>query len=160
LILAGPIDEAYHASLKMLPEYACVDYRGVVEPEEVASIMTECFAGTSLLLDVGQYWKDDALPTKVYEYMMAGIPTIASASPAIREAIAVDRFGLCVDPEDIQSVTAAILQLRDDPGIANEMGENGRRTVIEKYNWAIEEKRLLELYAVLSGGMCRVRGEK
>jgi hypothetical protein len=26
------------------------------------------------------------------------------------------------------------------------MGENGRRAVVEKYNWGVEEKKLIKLY--------------
>ena len=56
---------------------------------------------------------------------------------------------LCVDPEDIDAVAAAVRSLLDDPGRSRQMGERGYRAVMEKYSWANEEKKLLALYEEL-----------
>ena len=44
-------------------------------------------------------------------------------------------------------IAAAIDRLVEEPELAQRMGENGRKAVLEKYNWPVEEKKLLDLYA-------------
>ena len=41
------------------------------------------------------------------------------------------------------------MELINDPQRAQTLGKNGKRAVDAKYNWANEEKKLLELYANL-----------
>ena len=43
----------------------------------------------------------------------------------------------------------SIDRLVENPELAWNMGENGRRAVHEKYNWDIEERKLLSLYEEL-----------
>ena len=87
----------------------------------------------------------------MFEYMSAGLPVIASDFPLWREIIAGNDCGLLVDPEDPQAIADAIDTLVNDPEMARRMGENGARTVREKYNWDIEEKKLLALYEEIAG---------
>ena len=56
---------------------------------------------------------------------------------------------MTVDPLDPKSIAGAIKRLLSDPA-AEEMGENGRRLVLEKYNWAQEEQVLLAVYEELA----------
>lgn len=88
----------------------------------------------------------DAQPNKMFEYMSAGIPVIASNFPLWREIIEGNQCGLCVDPMDPKAIAAAIDYLIDHPDEARQMGINGRTAVLEKYNWSIEEKKLINLY--------------
>ena len=44
----------------------------------------------------------------------------------------------------------AINYILNNPKEAKKMGENGRKMVIEKYNWDIEKKKLIDLYQELS----------
>ena len=83
--------------------------------------------------------------------MSAGIPVIASDFPLWRSIIDAAQCGICVDPLEPQEIADAIDYLVDNPDIATNMGENGRIAVNEKYNWAIEEKKLFKLYDDLLG---------
>ncbi len=88
----------------------------------------------------------DAQPNKMFEYMSAGIPVIASDFPLWREIIEGCGCGICVDPLDPKKIAEAIDYLVDNPEIARRMGENGRKAVYDRYNWDVEEKKLLALY--------------
>ena len=57
--------------------------------------------------------------------------------------------GICVDPHDPHAIANAINTLVNNPDKARQMGENGRRAVKEKYNWATQEQTLLNLYKTL-----------
>jgi len=70
--------------------------------------------------------------------------------PFMRRSVQQDDFGIAVDPADVQAVAQAIGAILSDPQRAQQMGENGRQAVLQKYNWDIELKKLLELYDSLS----------
>jgi glycosyltransferase involved in cell wall biosynthesis len=92
----------------------------------------------------------ESLPVKMFEYMAAGIPVIASDFPLWRDILERNHCGVCVDPADPAAIAAAIDYFVLNPGAARRMGENGRRAVLEKYNWSIEEKKLCDFYAALA----------
>lgn len=103
--------------------------------------------GVAILLDRGQYHKADNLPTKVYEYMQKGLPVIIYNSEYVKRVLKEYKFGIAVDPENVDQIANAIKYLCTHPKEAIEMGRNGRRAVLEKYNWQKEEKKLIRLYA-------------
>lgn len=91
----------------------------------------------------------DALPVKMFEYMAAGVPVIASNFPLWREIVEGNECGLCVDPLDPLAIAQAIDFLVTHPKEAECMGRNGQRAVAKKYNWTIEQTKLLLFYAEL-----------
>lgn len=91
----------------------------------------------------------DAQPNKMFEYMSAGLPVITSSFPLWREIVEGNDCGVCVDPLDPAAIAAAIDRFVENPAEARRQGDNGRRAVVEKYNWAAEEKKLLALYEQL-----------
>jgi glycosyltransferase involved in cell wall biosynthesis len=88
----------------------------------------------------------EALPTKMFEYMAAGIPVIASHFPLWKEIVEGNRCGICVDPLNPEEMGAAIRYIMKNREEAQQMGENGRKAVLEKYNWETESQILIELY--------------
>lgn len=88
----------------------------------------------------------DAQPNKMFEYMSAGVPVIASNFPLWREIVDGNGCGECVDPLDPAAIAKAIDRVVCDPILAKRMGENGRQAVENKYNWAAEELKLQSFY--------------
>jgi glycosyltransferase involved in cell wall biosynthesis len=86
----------------------------------------------------------------MFEYMSAGIPVIASRFPLWQEIIEKNHCGLCVDPLNPQEIAEAIEYLVANPKEAEEMGRNGQRAVESRYNWSVEEARLIQFYQSLS----------
>jgi len=111
---------------------------------EVQQVLSRSIAGLVVLHPCRNYI--DALPIKMFEYMAAGIPVIASNFPLWREIIEGDKCGICVDPLDSGAIAEAIQWIADHPGEAKRMGKNGQKAAKEKYNWKTEEKKLLTLY--------------
>lgn len=88
--------------------------------------------------------------TKIFEYMVYAIPIVCSDFPNLRHIVEGAACGLCVDPANPQAIAAAIQWLADNPEAAQQMGENGRRAVQEKYNWTSESEKLIQLYHTLA----------
>lgn len=78
--------------------------------------------------------------------MAAGIPVIASNFPLWKEIVEVNNLGLCVDPLNPQEIGNAIARLLNNSEEAILMGKNGRKAVIEKFNWEKENEKLLLVY--------------
>lgn len=86
------------------------------------------------------------LPNKLFDYMLMGLPVVASDLPEIRRVVEDADCGILVNPTDIDAIAKALDYLLSNPGEARRMGENGRRAVIEKYNWGNMEKVLIDFY--------------
>ena len=78
--------------------------------------------------------------------MLAGIPVIATDFDLWKEIIEGNNCGVCLNPHNIKAISEAINYYHNNPEVAKEHGENGRRAVLEKYNWESQEKTLLNLY--------------
>ncbi len=147
LALAGDFSpEDYREKLAAMPEFSCVDERGVLNRKGVQELLAESQIGLCTLLDHGQYLKIDTFGIKVFEYMSMALPVILSHSHFNDYMADKYKFGICVDPADADDIAKAIRYLLDHPEEAREMGENGRRAVKEEFNWGVEEKKLLALY--------------
>lgn len=152
LALAGDFSsEEYHRTLRNMPEYACVDYRGKLNREQVADLIAESNVGLCTLLDRGQYLHLDTFGIKVFEYLSMGVPVILSKSAYNCRMVEKHDFGICVNPERVDEIADAIQYLIDHPEEARRMGENGRKAVKEAFNWGVEEKKLLGLYEEIVG---------
>ena len=132
------------ARVKDHKAWSKVNELGFLNREEVRAILAKSKVGLVTLHPIINYI--DSLPVKMFEYMAAGIPKIASNFPLWQEIIEGNQCGICVDPLDPQAIGEAIQYLIDNPSIAKQMGRNGRKAAEDKYNWAIEEQKLLKLY--------------
>lgn len=86
------------------------------------------------------------LPNKLFDYMLVGLPVVASNFPLYREIVEPHRCGLLVDPSRPDEIARAMEYLIEHPQEARDMGENGRRAVFEKFNWTHESEKLLRIY--------------
>lgn len=149
LSLAGNFSETrLEAEMVAEPGWQRVERHGHLDRGGVRRVMARAVAGLVTLHPTSNYL--ESLPVKMFEYMAAGIPVIASGFPLWRAIIDGERCGLCVDPLDPQAIADAIDFLASHPEIAREMGENGRRAILANYNWAAQAARLIEFYGVLA----------
>lgn len=91
----------------------------------------------------------DAQPNKMFEYMSAGLPIITSNFPLWKEIVEGNNCGICINPLEPKEIAQAIEYIITHPKEAEQMGQNGKKAVLEKYNWGVEEKKLFEIYKEL-----------
>lgn len=125
------------------------DFLGWLGREELASELGRARVG--LLPFHPQPNHVRALPAKLFEYMAAGLPVIASNFPLWRRLLEEHGCGVCVNPLDPDAIAEAVRELLNDPIGAEAMGRRGREAVRSAYNWDAEAGRLLELYRRLRG---------
>lgn len=149
LALAGSFtDPVLERDMTLLPGWRKIRAVGHLDRAGVSQVMASAFAGLVTLQPTASY--RDALPVKMFEYMAAGIPVIASDFPRWRAIIEASDCGLCVDPQDPAAIAAAIDRLAQDPLLARRMGANGRRAIEQTYNWKNEAQKLVRFYADLT----------
>ena len=85
-------------------------------------------------------------PLKLFEYMAAGKPIVATALNQAAEVIQDGNNGLLVEAGEVNQFAEAILRLLKDPGERVRLGQNARRQAIELYSWEEYTKRLEEIY--------------
>lgn len=145
LNLAGIFsDERFKERVKCYSAWSRVNELGFLSRSQVTEIMAKSKVGLVILHPTINYI--DALPVKMFEYMAAGIPCIASDFPIWREILESNQCGICVDPLDPEAIGQAIQYLIDQPAKSEQMGKNGRQAVEQKYNWSVEEQKLFKLY--------------
>lgn len=142
------LDPAAEAAARAHPGWRRVVEWGVLDRAGLRNVIGQSMAGLVTLLPYPNHI--DSLPTKMFEYMSAGIPVIASDFPLWRAIVEGNRCGICVDPRDTKAIGAALAYLAAHPDMAKSMGENGRRAVREKYNWDLEATRLIDFYKARS----------
>ena len=87
---------------------------------------------------------------KLFEYLMAGIPVVASDLPELRRVIAQGDppVGRVFDPESPESIAKAVRAVLDRETYQARR-EEARRLALERFNWEAQQSRLLELYRAL-----------
>tara|TARA_Y100000589_G_scaffold136859_1_gene130959 strand:- start:69621 stop:70730 length:1110 start_codon:yes stop_codon:yes gene_type:complete len=149
LDLAGAFSpESLFEQVKILPGWKKVKFHGFVDRKQVAKILSDSFAGLLVLHPTVNHV--DSLPIKMFEYMLFGLPVIASDFPLWREIIEKNKCGICVNPLDVEQIANAIDYLFTHPDEAKKMGERGKKLVMENYNWKKEEIKLLNFYEKIS----------
>lgn len=148
LILAGKIENsALESELRSMPGWAKVDYRGLVSRAAVREIFFESRAGLVLFHPEPNHF--DAQPNKLFEYMSAGLPIVASDFPLWRDLLDKVGAGVCANPLDPRAIAACISELLDDKERAMQMGAAGRQAVADTYRWEKETGKLIALYGDL-----------
>ncbi len=143
LKLAGPFSPAgLKDEVARLPGWERVNFMGFLDRTQVASLLSNVRAGLVVLHPAQNFLRSK--PVKLFEYMSAGIPVIASHFPEWREM--VEGAGLLVDPLKPSSIAEAIEFLITHPAEAEAMGRRGRELVEMQYNWSSEKETLLRFY--------------
>ncbi len=83
-------------------------------------------------------------PLKVFEYMAAGLPVIASDIGQIKTIIQHEQQGLLVTPGSASALSKALQQLADNPQQALQLGYRAQQYIFSHYTWDAVAQRILE----------------
>ena len=120
-----------------------VDFRGAVAPADMPGQLAGSAIGVAPYPDLGGEQQQYFSPLKVYEYLAAGLPVVASAVGQLPQILG--ELGTLVPPSDPAALAAAIDDLAADPVVRGELGWRGRVQAEEKHSWAGAVDRILDL---------------
>ena len=139
--------KALQTELTATPQWQCVNWYGELDRNGLTTLLNGVVAGLVILHPEKSFIVSQ--PTKLFEYMAAGIPVIASDFSFWRSIIQEANCGILVNPFDTQAIAAAIDYLVSNPREAETMGQRGRIAVEKRFNWSNEERTLLLFYSSL-----------
>ena len=84
---------------------------------------------------------------KLFEYMAAGKPILASDLPALREVVRDGESALLLPPADVGAWTAAILRLLADDDLRGRLAANAQALVWAHYTWDARAHSILATLA-------------
>lgn len=130
--------------VKKMEGWKYVDFHGFISRAEVKEVLSRVKIGIVTLHPTQSYL--EAIPVKMFEYMAAGIPIIASDFKLYHELLQGCDCALFVDPLNPDAIADAVISLLNNDKKANEMGENAKQAILERFNWTEEENKLLKIY--------------
>lgn len=147
IVLAGKwYPRSWRAEMTSRPGWSAVEELGMIDRTRMQHEFEQSQAGL-LILDLHGD-EQHSSSNKLFEYMAAGLPVIASDLQFAREVISQFHCGLLVTPAaDPTAIAAAITWIFEHPQDAERMGQAGRHAIEVAYNWENALKELLELYA-------------
>lgn len=120
-----------------------------VAPEAVVEEIRRATAGLTLIQPACRSY-ELCLPNKLFEYLAAGLPVLASDLPTIRAFVAPAGVGLIVPPADTEAIAAAMRAVVE-PRRNRELRAAVAAAAAE-HRWEREAERLEGLYAAAAGG--------
>ena len=149
LNLAGEYaQKEFRSELRSKKGWRKVNEYGFVKREMVNKLLEKSKIGMATFQPEPNHVESQ--PNKIFEYMNAGIPVIASNFPLWKRLIEDNNCGVCVNSESAKEIADAIGFLLSNDNAKN-MGANGMALVQSKYNWNIEKQKLFTVYNQLCG---------
>ena len=140
--------EALEHRVRGMRGWQRVDFLGFCRRSEVRGVLGSARAGLLLFRQAANH--EEAMPTKLFEYLGAGLPVIISDTLQCSSIVRENRCGIVVNPTDADAIARAITFLVENPSTAQTMGERGRQLVREHYQWSSEASKLTRLYAEIA----------
>lgn len=117
-----------------------VTLTGAVAPTDVPAYLSQMDAA------VAPYPQDPRLyfsPLKVYEYLAAGVPLVASRVGQLEALLKDNHTCLFCEPGDALSLAHTLRQLQDDLPLRQRLSVTGREFVVNYHTWAQVAKTVL-----------------
>ncbi len=131
-LIAGRIDEG-NSCIKSHPYWKKVSFIDGFKTEELKLLFARSTISNTLR-DFGGFDGSFGI-LKIFESMEAALPVVLSDVPLYRSLVEKYNCGVLANPNDVDSVEKAVRYLVENKETAYEMGQNGRKAVIEEYNW-------------------------
>ncbi len=156
LAFAGRIQpESLRDELRQHAAWARVEEHGWLDRAGVEQLLDTSRVGLVAFQPLPNH--TESQPRKLFEYMAAGLPVVASDFPLWQSFVERHAAGLAVAP-DPAPLAEALLTLLRDPERGEVMGRAGHRAAQESYSWSAEEEKLLAVVESIVGPPSPSRG--
>ena len=120
-----------------------VQFKGFVPHRYIKKYLNEADVGVIPLTDnvMSRYFTS---PLKMFEYMSAGVPIVASDLPTIREVLIDHKNAVLVKPGDSKDLAQGINELLDNQEVANKLSQKAYEDV-KQYSWDMRAERIIKV---------------
>jgi len=118
-----------------------VFFHGQVPPQKVRDFLKSASVVIHPLAKKNTKDAEFSFPLKIFEYMAARIPIVASDFPGIREILTDQVSALLVPPDDPQALAQGIQSILDDPALGKRLADKAYETV-RQHSWAKRAERI------------------
>ena len=147
---AGPLESELRASAKKLNIADHVDFRGMVMQSKLP--MLYCQATMAVFpFVVTKSGIQEGFGLVVVEAMGCCCPVIAGDLPAIHDTVVHEENGLIFPSGNAQVLADSILKLLDDPEFRARLAGEGRKSVVQNFDWEIIAGKYSHIYQELIG---------
>jgi glycosyltransferase involved in cell wall biosynthesis len=119
----------------------------VCHQEELMRYTKTADAGMSLDKNTNEN-HNFSLPNKLFDYIVAGIPVIASDLYEIRKLLNDHKCGILIPVVRPGEISKAIIRLRDDRTLLAELKHHAD-IASDTLNWSVESLKVMELYSAI-----------
>ena len=144
----GPERERTNADLVARGLESAALFTGAVGPEEVPGLIASMDVAVAPYPQLDRFYFS---PLKVYEYMAAAVPVVASNIGQLRRLIEPDIDGILVPPGNAGALADAFERLAKEPALRDRLGQEARRKVLNQYTWDAVVRRIRTLAGARSG---------
>ena len=144
LLLVGDGPEAENLKARIARESLgdVVELTGAVSPEDMPAQLARMDVGTAPYAEDSDFYFS---PLKVYEYMAAGLPVVASCIGQLDGLVTHGHDGLLHTPGDVAALTRALTRLAEERSIGERLGRAARQTIIASHSWDSRVQDILQL---------------
>ncbi|MGV3243630.1 glycosyltransferase [Staphylococcus sp. 11261D007BR] len=141
---AGKLTESLKAQAKASPEHHRIFFLDKVPFQQLPSVTREAYLGFQVLQNIcfNHY---SASSNKLFEYIMAHVPVVASNFPEIERVVNENEVGIAIDPHDAMNIAEAVNRLLTDKALYAQCRQNTEQAK-QIYNWQNEKSKLLDVY--------------
>lgn len=140
LVGDGPQREALTARAAELGISDRVDLVGAVAPEEMPAELAAMDVAVAPYPQLPDFYFS---PLKIYEYLAAGLPVVASDIGPCADILDDGDLGMLVTPGDVTELAAVLAGLRHDDLMRTDLGRAGRDAAVARHDWSRVVSRIL-----------------
>lgn len=152
IIGSGPNIDQFRKQVQSLGVADRVAILGRLGFSDVQKIMAEANVGLIPHYDT-EAW-NSTIPNKLFDFMSMGKPVVVSDAKPTARIVREEQCGVVFKAQDAGDLADAMMRVKDSP-VRDQLGGNGRASFMRKYNWAVDEERLLKALDLAVAGRRR-----
>jgi glycosyltransferase involved in cell wall biosynthesis len=141
----GELLDHYKQTAQRLKIEDNVEFKGFLTDKEVI----KQYATSELFVLPSISSLQEGFGIVVLEALSCKTPVISTTIVGVADDVVKTNSGIIIPTKDTQALTDSIIKILQDDNLKEEMGENGRKLVQEKYEWKIIAKKIHDLYEEL-----------